>query len=104
MTGARSSRNWVPLALVAGFTVWSIGFVLLYALQGMGCAWNWPFHRGILILAFLATLAVQWLVIRAADRFAAGSEIAAAVVWANRASLLATVLVFLPVGFVTICV
>ena len=40
------------ISLVAGFTVWSVGFVALYGLQALGCAYGWPTHRAVLILAY----------------------------------------------------
>src|SRR5690606_26328188 len=45
------------LLLVAGFTVWSVAFVVLYGLQAIGCAFGWgDWHRPILIGAYLLSL------------------------------------------------
>lgn len=93
------------LLLVAGFVVWSVGFVLLYALQAVGCALGWDWHRIVLIVAYaLVVLALLPFAIRlpaAAQRD--GGGVAVAALWANRAAFVSGVLVFLPVLFVTAC-
>ncbi|SMQ85371.1 hypothetical protein SAMN06295905_2648 [Devosia lucknowensis] len=93
--------------LAAGFTVWSVAFVLLYALQALGCAYGWPQHRLILIAAGMASLVpMAWLAWRrpAADGEPA-TTLAVAALWANRAALAAGVLALvLPLTFVSLCV
>ncbi|UXN74058.1 hypothetical protein N8D56_01650 [Devosia sp. A8/3-2] len=50
------------LLLFAGFSLWALAFVMLYALQALGCAYGWPQHRLILVGAYLlALLAMAWL-------------------------------------------
>ena len=96
-------RRMALVNLVAGFTVWSVGFVVLYGLQALGCAYGWSNHRLWLILAYLTTLVpLAWLVWRPldADR---NSTLSVAALWANRAALGAGILTFLPVTFVSIC-
>jgi len=92
--------------LVAGFTVWSGSFVLLYTLQALGCTQNWgEAHRPIMIGAFvlcllpLAALAFQ----RRTARNEPSSGLLNAALWANRAAFAAAILTFLPVLFVTAC-
>ncbi|HEV7346253.1 MAG TPA: hypothetical protein VGN60_11545 [Devosia sp.] len=94
------------LLLIAGFTIWSGAFVLLYGVQALGCAYGWPHHRLVLIAIYLLSLApLGWLAMWRPDRSgepAAGLSIAA--LWANRAAFVAGALVFLPVTFTSICV
>lgn len=42
------------LLIVIGFIVWSSGFVALYAVNAIGCAFGWPapLQRGILLVLF----------------------------------------------------
>src|SRR5690606_38733908 len=51
------------LLLVAGFTVWSVAFVVLYGMQALGCAFGWgDWHRPMLIGAYLLSLLpLGWL-------------------------------------------
>jgi hypothetical protein len=91
--------------LIAGFVIWSIGFVVLYAAQALGCAYGWgDWHRPVLIgLYLLALLPLAWLAMPAR----AGAEegpLHFAALWANRAALLAAVLIFMPVTFASLCV
>jgi len=93
------------LMLVCGFTVWSLAFVLLYALQALGCAYGWPHHRLILIAAYIASL-IPLIWLARFRPFGAGeptTTLSIAATWANRAALAAGVLVFLPVTFVNAC-
>lgn len=93
------------LHLIAGFTVWSLGFVMLYSLQALGCAFGWPIHRAVLLAAYAAT--VLALAILALKPVRAGDEpatsLSRAALWANRAALAAGVLVFLPTTFASTC-
>ena len=95
-----------PMALVnlvAGYTVWSSGCVVLYGLQALGCAYGWSNHRLWLILAYLITLVpLAYLALRPLDSDR-GNTLSVAALWANRAALGAGILTFLPVIFVTIC-
>lgn len=56
--------RWLGLSL-AGPGIWAAGFVLVYALHGVGCAAGWPelslapgldLHRAVLGAAWLATV------------------------------------------------
>jgi hypothetical protein len=35
------TRSSPLLTLAAGFTIWAIGFAVIYAVQGAGCAYGW---------------------------------------------------------------
>jgi hypothetical protein len=94
------------ILLVAGFTIWSAAFVLLYALQALGCAYGWgDLHRPILVVAYLASLLpLVWLSLqRPYDTGEPQTSLSVAARWANRAALAAAILVYLPVTFVTAC-
>lgn len=94
------------LMLVAGFTIWAAAFILLYALQALGCAYGWGnAHRPILIgssiicLAPLAALAL-W---PAPASTASSPGLFRAARWTNRAALGAGVVTYAPVLFATTC-
>src|SRR5690606_26201296 len=44
------------IELVAGFAIWAVGFVVLYALQALGCVYGWPWHRVLLVFAYAVCL------------------------------------------------
>lgn len=67
---ARSERLDL-IALIAGPTVWAVGFSVLYGIQGAGCQLGWEgvligpldLLRGLLLLVWAAHLAVLvWMV------------------------------------------
>jgi hypothetical protein len=102
------TRRDIPVLvlLVSGFTAWSAGFVLIYALQALGCAYGWPLHRLILIAAYIFTL-VPLATLALPRRPAAErpeSPLETAALWVNRAALTAGILVFFPVAFTSICI
>jgi hypothetical protein len=90
--------------LLAGFTVWSVGFVGLYALQALGCEYGWSNHRWWLILAYALIVLVLGSIAWITQKAGQDSGLATAAVWANRAALAAGVLAFLPVTFATACI
>lgn len=95
------------LMLVAGFTIWATAFILLYALQALGCAYGWgSAHRPVLIGAFVMCLApLAALAFWPAPTTTASSPgLFRASRWANRAALGAGVLTYAPVLFATACV
>ncbi len=94
------------LLLLSGFTVWSLAFVALYALQALGCAFGWPNHRLVLIAAYVASLIpLAWLAIgKPFGAHEPTKTLSTAAMWANRAALAAGVLVYLPVTFVSACI
>ena len=92
--------------LLAGFTLWSVAFVALYALQALGCLGHWDkaIHRLVLVgcyAAFLLGLAATLIW----QRRTAGDDIIARIgIWATIAALAATAVIFAPTLFVTLCV
>ncbi|WP_246204638.1 hypothetical protein [Devosia marina] len=100
-----SSIIEMPLVrLVAGFVIWSIGFVVLYAAQALGCAYGWgDWHRPALIAVYAAVLVpLTWMSLPGRNEGRSGALFAAAL-WANRSALLAALLVFMPVTFASLC-
>lgn len=100
-----SSNRKALILLIAGFTIWSLAFVLLYALQALGCAYGWSQHRLILIAAFiLCLLPLAWLALRRPERGEPANTLSISALWANRAAFVAGILTFLPVTFTSACV
>ena len=102
----RPERNAL-LRLLAGFTIWSAGFVALYALQALGCAYGWgAWHRPMLIGGYLLSLLpLAWLSLQRGEATGEpATTLSVAALWANRAALGAGVLVYLPVTFATVCI
>lgn len=96
------------ILLIAGFTLWSVAFVVLYALQALGCHFQWgAWHRPLLIIVYLVFLIpLAWLAWRKPYEMAGepASSLSQAALWANRAALGAGVLIFLPVTFASPCI
>jgi hypothetical protein len=94
MTGAR--------LLPAGFLAWSAGFVGLYALHALGCAFAWPHAtlRAALVLTWLAALAgtaaIAWATLRRTPRPLAATA-------ANLAAAAAMLLTGAPTTLLTLC-
>ncbi|MBJ6988759.1 MULTISPECIES: hypothetical protein [unclassified Devosia] len=101
-------RNQRPLfLLIAGFTVWALAFIALYAIQALGCVYNWGgAHRAMLIAAYaisvLALTAMALLTPKLTDP--SMPTLSQSAIWANWAALFSGVLVFLPVTFASTCV
>lgn len=92
--------------LLAGFTIWALGFVALYTVQGLGCAWGWPASSHRLAIIFtgviaLAALAASFLIQR---RFPETQPFQQAGLWATLAASAATIIIFAPALFVSLCV
>ncbi len=92
--------------LVAGFTWWLFAFGGLYALQALGCRYEWTHHRAIVIcVALILLLPMAWLALKRPYGDALHVEtLTIAALWANRCALAAAVLVFAPTLFATLCV
>lgn len=97
-------RAFVPILL--GFVLWSVAFVGLYALQGLGCAWGWlpSLHRSLLIFGYVLTLvslggAAFW---QATNRPRSLSQRVGLVL--TVCALVASAIIFGPVFFATLCV
>lgn len=76
------NQNAVLIGPAVGFLVWSAGFVGLYALQSVGCAFGWDqillvggmsLQRMQLVLAFLLLLSALALLVLVAARKPQGS-------------------------------
>lgn len=100
------TRGLLPLML--GFTLWSAGFIGLYGLQGLGCAWGWEpaLHRTLLILVYLLSLAalagviaVQYLDNSHPPTLPQRAGLALSV-----CALAASIIIFAPTLFTTLCV
>jgi hypothetical protein len=92
------------LELVAGFAIWAVGFIVLYALQALGCVYGWPWHRVLLVFAYaicLVPLAV--LALRKRQASTSATPLGVAALWTSRAALASGVIVFVPVTFATLC-
>lgn len=102
MNGRDRHALW---SLAAGFTIWSGAFVLLYALQALGCAYGWPHHRAILLIVYAAALIPLGYLALFPQRAKTGpvSTLSRTALWANRAAFASGILTFLPATFATIC-
>jgi len=76
------TRSSPLLTLAAGFTIWAVGFAVIYAVQGAGCAYGWDLIalgpvsllRLVLILLTVATAAIIYVVARALSGAIPGKE------------------------------
>ena len=93
-------------SLLAGFTLWALAFMALYALQALGCVWGWPEtqHRLVLGLVWLLTLVALGVAITLQVKRSDGSALAMAGLWSTVAAALATTVIFAPLLFVSLCV
>lgn len=92
--------------LLIGLGIWSVGFVLLYALQALGCVWSWPEgpHRLVLVAAWLATLGVLGGTLLFQRRSARPDRaIERAGIIATIVAIAATVVTFAPATFASLC-
>ena len=98
--------------LAAGFVVWCVALVVLYALHAIGCAFAWPAGalRWSLIVVLAAHLmVVGWMWLRFARAAAdpatgqAGNFLHEAIVWTLVAAFASTVLVLGPPLLLTTC-
>jgi hypothetical protein len=94
------------LWLAAGFTVWAAAFVVIYTIQALGCAYDWPLlaHRGLLAAALAAHLAVIAAMIAKAPRGRETGFLSAVTIWTLWAALVATVVTYGPALVLTACV
>lgn len=100
--------------IAAGFVIWSSGFVALYALHAIGCAFAWqagPIRLGLtaVLLLHILPLALMWRhLARQTPRDASAprtrSFLATVALWSTVAALAATVLTLGPPLVLTTCV
>ena len=97
-----SARPSPLFHLIAGFALWAVAFIALYALQALGCRYGWgavsfgpiDLHRAVLIAAYGLVLAsASVLVIYASRRPSTGflSDIGR---YLNLAALVASAVIF----------
>ncbi|WP_026481187.1 hypothetical protein [Ahrensia sp. 13_GOM-1096m] len=94
------------MRLIAGFTVWTLGFITLYGLQSLGCAYEWYAQRTILIGTYIVILMpLIWLALRPHE-FKNHQEkvLSISALWANRAALASAILIFFPITFASTCI
>jgi hypothetical protein len=92
--------------LLFGFTVWTLGFIGIYAVQALGCAYDFGvWHRPMLITAYVLTLMLLGAIAIATSRRAknVSSPLASSALWANWAAFASALLIFAPVGFASTC-
>ncbi|MCW5721064.1 MAG: hypothetical protein KIS86_07975 [Devosia sp.] len=93
--------------LLAGFSLWALAFIGLYAVQALGCVWSWPEgpHRGALVTIWLATLVVlgALLVFQARKRGPGKTPASMMGIAATIAAIAATIVTFFPVLFSSLC-
>lgn len=83
--------------------IWALAFAAIYALQGAGCAADWPAaqHRGVLGLVWgLALLAGLWLLRRAPKSPGSFAQIVRA---GDRIGLVATLFTLFPLLILRLC-
>ncbi len=98
--------------LVYGFAVWGAGFVTIYGIHALGCAYGWslPTHRlvmGGLLGVHLAVLGAGLVLARRVDWAGTGDGvlIERATVWTLLAAIVATIATFAPPAlFLTVCI
>lgn len=97
--------------LGAGFVVWCVALVVLYALHAIGCAFGWSTGalRWSLVIVFIAHLvAVGWtwrnFAMAAPDPGQTGSFLHQAIVWTTIAAFASTVLALGPPLLLTACI
>lgn len=112
MTPRLLMRGLVPI--LAGFSAWAVGFVLLYGINALGCAAGWHLMGGepftlqrlllmVLFLATLASIALIWLAFRRSD--GAGEGFVKTVArWSTVAAFAASVFTFVPVFALSTCI
>lgn len=114
MSSVRARAIWL---ILVGYTLWSLLFVGLYALQSIGCAAGWntvavgptDMHRIVLIAVYLGGLLALAGVLLVQARMPAGGHPAPAPflrragVLATLAALVSSALIFAPVLAVSAC-
>ena len=107
-----SARPSPLFHLIAGFALWAVAFIALYALQALGCRYGWgavdlgpiDLHRAVLVAAYGLVLAsASVLVIYAWRRPSLGflSDIGR---YLNLAALVASAVIFAATLGVSTCV
>lgn len=94
--------------LLLGFCIWALAFIGLYGLQALGCIWGWPdmLHRGVLMSIWVLTLAMLLALLRWQLRghTANRGAIDRAGLWLTFAAIFASVVIFAPSLFLSLCI
>lgn len=99
--------------LAAGFTIWCVALVILYALHAIGCAFGWPagplrLSLAVVLLLHLVAIGWLWRYRAKASRDPGPERIGAflhtVVLWTLIAALAATVITFGPALLLTACI
>ncbi|WP_421950157.1 hypothetical protein [Pelagibacterium sp.] len=102
------------LVIVIGFALWGAAFVTLYAVNAIGCAFGWPpaLQRGVIVglavaasgtmIAVTVWSAGHWR--KAANAGRPAPSLARIGALGSAAALGATIFVFVPSVFVSMCV
>jgi len=98
--------------LLAGFGVWCLALVALYALHAIGCAFTWPtgtlrIGLVLVLVASLGVLAWMWRLAKPAadpDLGTPGAFLQVVVLWTVITAFVATVLTLGPPLLLTACV
>lgn len=103
-----STSPYAVLWLALGFVLWSVAFVTLYALQALGCAYDWPepVHRIVLVVGFglFVVLHAALLLVARARRTAGTGEFLLYAGWlVSLAALVAAVFTYAPVFYASLC-
>ena len=105
----KDTRSQRLLLLAAGFALWASAFVVLYGLNAVGCAFEWPqrLQRGLLLTALALHLtALAWLAWHCWQRrrdCSASGFLEYVGLGATVAALAATLLTFAPSVVLTLC-
>jgi hypothetical protein len=117
MSGQGTSARAVPPRrlwwLAAGFGVWCVTLVALYALHAIGCAFAWPAGTlrtglAVVVIAGLLVIAAMWRGVARADPDPAlgqpGAFLHEVIVWTLIAAFVTTLLTLGPTLLLTSCV
>lgn len=90
----------------AGFMLWSTTLTSLYAIQAIGCAYDWSpiFLRVVLGIVFVAHLVAIGLLIANAPRKPDRSFLVSVTIFTLWAALISTVLTFGPALVLSTCI
>ena len=110
------SRRAVPPQylcwLTAGFAVWGSALVALYAIQGLGCAFDWPTGPvravlAVVLVAHLAVIVLMWRHLASAsqspDAPATVDFVRTVAIWSLIAAFVTMVLTLAPPLLLTGC-
>ena len=110
--GARTMTGRALLLLGAGFAIWAVAFVSLYAMLSVGCRFGWhnvelagsvTLQRAQLAAIFVLSVIASFGLMRATSGPGKASRLQTAAQWAARAATAAVIFVFAPVLALSTC-